>query len=123
MTLNRILALDALTCALMGIVLILSASALSSLLALPHGLLFFAGCALLPIAIFMAALSRQPSPWPAGVRLVVLGNAAWVLASLAVLVIADPNPLGAGFLLAQAVVVALLAMAESTAARRPARIA
>ncbi|WP_318883867.1 hypothetical protein RWA06_31790 (plasmid) [Sinorhizobium meliloti] len=44
MTINKILAFDALTCVLMGIVLTLWATALALLLALPRDLLFYAGC-------------------------------------------------------------------------------
>lgn len=112
MSINKILALDALTCAIMGIVLTLSASALAPLLSLPGDLLFYAGCLLVPIAIFMAVLAHQDQPWTIGVWLVILGNAAWVLASLAVLLLTNPNMLGAGFLMAQALVVAVLASAE-----------
>lgn len=120
MTTNKILAFDALTCALMGVVLTLSAGALAPLLALPRDLLFYAGCVLLPIAIFMAVLARQDRPWAAGVWLVIAGNAAWVLASLAVLLLTDPNMLGAGFLAGQALVVAVLALAEFKTVGRPA---
>lgn len=112
MTLNKILALDAATCALMGLALVVSASPLSALLALPQDLLFYAGCLLFPIAVFMAVLARQPRPWTVGVRIVILGNAVWVLASLVVLLATGPNALGAGFLVAQALVVTLLALAE-----------
>ncbi|MEO4001764.1 hypothetical protein [Mesorhizobium sp. CAU 1732] len=120
MTINKILAFDALTCALMAIVLALSAGALAPLLSLPRDLLFYAGCVLFPIAIFMAVLARQDRPWAAGVWLVIAGNAAWGLASLAVLLLTAPNMLGAGFLVAQALVVAVLALAEFKAVGRPA---
>lgn len=124
MTLNKILALDAVTCALMGLALAVSAPTLSALLALPEVLLFYAGCLLFPIAIFMAVLARQARPWATGVWIVILGNASWVLASLVVLVTAGPNALGAGFLVAQALAVSLLALAEFNGlGRRPAGIA
>lgn len=110
MTINKVLAFDALTCALMGIVLVLAAPALATLLALPHDLLFYAGYLLLPIAIFMAATAWRPVP--AGVWLVILGNLAWVLASLVVLFAAGPNTWGAAFLVLQALVVALLGLTE-----------
>lgn len=120
MTINKILAFDALTCVLMGIVLTLWATALAPLVTLPRDLLFHTGCVLFPIAIFMAVLARQDRPRSAGVWLVILGNAAWVLASLAVLMLTDPNMLGVGFLAAQALVVALLALAEFKAVGRQA---
>lgn len=119
MTLNKILALDALICALMGIVLVAFAGGLSVLLALPQDVLLYAGLLLFPVAAFMAVLSRQASPWTAGLWLVVLGNLGWVLASLAVLLLTTPNLLGIAFVLLQAVVVALLATVEFAGVRRP----
>jgi len=116
--LNRILGLDALTCAVMGVVLIAGAPALSTLLALPSTLLFYAGCLLFPIAAFMTILACQTAPWPAGVWLVILGNAGWIAASLVVLVASGPNVLGVGFVIVQALVVALLALAEFNALNR-----
>ncbi|GGA62686.1 hypothetical protein [Pelagibacterium lentulum] len=124
MTLKNILALDAATCALMGIALAAAAPTLSPLLTLPQDLLFYAGLLLLPIAGFMAILARQAQPWSTGVWLVILGNAAWVLASIVVLATTGPNMLGAVFLTFQAGVVAMLALAEFKAvARRRASIA
>jgi hypothetical protein len=110
--LKTILSIDALTCALMGVGLTVCASTLSTLLGLPQSLLSYAGWLLFPIAAFMAVLARQARPWPAGVWLVILGNAAWFLASLAVLAVTGPNLLGAAFLVIQALVVAGLALAE-----------
>lgn len=117
-TLKKVLNLDAVTCALMGVALTVAAVPLSTLLALPQSLLFYAGCLLFPIAAFMAVLARQAMPAPAGVWLVILGNAGWVLASFAVLAVAGPNLLGIGFLIVQALVVALLALVEFNALAR-----
>ena len=108
----------------MGVLLTTSAPALSTLLALPHDLLFFSGGLLLPIAAFMAVLAWQARPWTIGVWLVVAGNGAWILASLTVLIALGPNVLGAGFLAVQSLVMAVLTMAEFNAlARRRASIA
>ncbi|MBL0937098.1 MAG: hypothetical protein IBJ07_20350 [Rhizobiaceae bacterium] len=124
MTLKKVLNLDAVTCALMGVALTVAAAPLSELLALPQSLLFYAGCLLFPIAAFMAVLARHAMPSPAGVWLVILGNAGWVVASIVVLAVTGPNMLGVGFLVIQALAVALLALAEFNAlARRPAGIA
>lgn len=124
MTVRNILALDAATCALMGIVLAAAARPLSALLALPQDLLFYAGLLLLPIAGFMAVIARHTQPWATGVWLVIAGNAAWVLASIVVLATTSSNMLGTGFLAFQAGIVAVLAMGEFKAlARRPASIA
>jgi len=110
MTINKILAFDAFTCALMGMVLVLAGPALATLLALPQDLLLYAGYLLLPIAAFMAAMAWRPVP--AGVWLIILGNLAWVLASAIVLFTTGPNAFGAVFLVLQALAVALLGLAE-----------
>jgi hypothetical protein len=111
-TINRLLLLDAITCALMGVALVSAAPHLSPLFELPQGLIYSAGLLLLPIALFMAVLSRQVRPAAAGLWLVILGNAAWVVASLAVLAFTSPSALGTGFILLQAAVVAALAWGE-----------
>ena len=118
MTLNKLLGIDALTCALIGVLLTTFAPALSTLLALPHDLLSYSGGLLLPIAAFMAVLAWQARPWTIGVWLVAVGNGVWILASLTVLIALGPNVLGAGFLALQALVVAVLTMAEFNALAR-----
>ena len=120
-TLRRLLLTDAATCAAMGLALDLGAAPLASLTGLPAPLLLAAGLSLLPIAVFMALVAWRPHP--AAVRLVVLGNAAWVAASLLLLVSgpltgwAAANGLGVAFVLAQALAVAGLALLEQAAAR------
>lgn len=117
MTINRILAVDAATCAIMGLLLVIAASGLSELLGPPEILLTYAGIILLPIALFMALLARRSTPSPAGVWLVVVGNLAWVVGSVAVLAAFEPNGIGIGFVLLQAAVVTILAFAEFTHVR------
>jgi hypothetical protein len=120
-TLRRLLLTDAATCAVMGLALDLGAAPLASLTGLPAPLLLAAGLSLLPIAVFMALVAWRPHP--AAVRLVVLGNAAWVAASLLLLVSgpltgwAAANGLGVAVVLAQALAVAGLALLEQAAAR------
>lgn len=112
--LQPLLALDAATCAAMGLLLLAASGTVAALTHLPASLLFWAGAALLPIAAFFGGLSRvqQPPRW--AVMLVVVGNMAWVLASVAlpVLGLVQPNALGWVFLLGQAAVVLLLAILE-----------
>ncbi|WP_439815996.1 hypothetical protein [Zavarzinia sp. CC-PAN008] len=120
MSINRLLILDAITCTAMGLLLAVAAAPLSGLLALPQPLLFWAGIALFPIALFMVLVGTRPAPPQAAVLLVVLGNLGWVAASVAVIGLARPNELGTAFVLAQAVVVAILAIAEFRANRGPA---
>lgn len=119
LALRTLLRLDALTCVLMGAVLLLASGPIAALTSIPALLLFWAGASLLPIAAFMA-LSARARPVPGwAVNLVVLGNGLWAAASIILPAsgVIAPNALGWGFLLAQAAVVALLAWLELEAAR------
>ena len=116
MLLRNTLLVDAATCVATGALLALGAAPLSGLLGLPADLLRYAGVSLFPIAAFMvwAALRRQaPAVW-----IVILGNAAWVLASVVVLFGFSPTVLGYVFVIVQAVAVALLAELEYTGLRK-----
>ena len=123
-SLRTLLLFDAATCLLMGVALLALTGPLSQWTALPPGLLTWAGALLLPIAAYMAAVALWwPGSAPA-VWLVVAGNLAWVFASMAVIGGAAPaNIWGIAFVLAQALVVAVLALLEAgalRAGRRPA---
>jgi hypothetical protein len=114
-----LLLIDATTCGVMGAVLTLGADALGSLARMPPALLFYAGLGLFPIAAFMAVVATRPVIQPAAMWLVVAGNGLWVVASL-MLVLAGwiaPNPLGTALIVAQALVVAVLAKLEHDALR------
>jgi hypothetical protein len=115
--LQPLLVIDAATCAAMGMLLLVASGPVAALTHLPATFLFGAGAVLLPIAAFVAIVSRTtPVPhWAA--KLVVQGNLAWVLASIAlpVLGLVRPNALGWVFLVGQAAVVALLAKLERDA--------
>jgi hypothetical protein len=114
--LRKILLLDAATGLGMGLLLILAAGALSPLLGLPQGFIFWAGIALLPCAALMALTSQlgsAPKPPIAMTWIVIVGNVAWITASvLCVTVWFSPTQLGALFVGAQAAVVAVLAVLE-----------
>ena len=116
--LRRVLTVDAATCVATGVLMILFATPLSTLLGLPAALLFYAGASLFPIAAFMAwlALRRDVSRW--GAWVVILGNAGWVAGSVLVLVLFSPTAVGYAFVIAQAVVVAFLAELEYYGLRR-----
>jgi hypothetical protein len=106
--LRRTLAADAATCAAMGALLAGFPAPLAGLLGLPAGLLFYAGIALFPCAALMlAAMKSRALAW-----LVIAGNAAWILGSVAVLLVASPTALGYAFIIAQAIAVAVLAELE-----------
>jgi hypothetical protein len=108
--LRRVLALDAATCVGMGLLLLAATAPLATLLALPSALLFWAGLLLFPSAALMAAAAARPLP--ALVWTVIIGNAAWVLASLGVLGVLAPNAFGIAFVLGQAAVVLVLMVLE-----------
>ena len=108
--LRWVLGLDAATCLAMGTLLVAGAAPMARLLALPQTLLLWAGIVLFPCAALMActaALLRPLLVW-----LVVLGNAAWVIGSLGVLLALQPNALGIVFVLVQAAVVVALLVLE-----------
>ena len=115
---NTLLA-DAAVGAAAAALTILGAGFLAPLLELPEGLIFWAGVALLPIVAFLFVMARRPEvprPW---LREIVLVNAAWVAASLAILIfgLVQPNALGVAFVLAQALAVGLFALLEAAALR------
>jgi hypothetical protein len=113
--LRAVLALDAATCLAMGALLVAAAAPLAGWLGLPQALLFWAGIVLFPCAALMAGTAALRPPPASLVRLVIVGNAAWVLASLGLLVVFSPNALGIAFVLVQAAVVLVLLRLEQRA--------
>ncbi len=118
--LRRVLFADAATCVATGALLTLGASTLSGVLGLPPALLFYAGLSLFPIAAFIAFVASQAALPATGIWLIIIGNAAWIVASLALLVDqrVTPSYLGIAFVLGQAVAVGILAELEYTGLRR-----
>ena len=108
--LRGVLAFDASTGIIMGLLLSLMPVPLSAWLGLPAALLVGAGLLLFPSAALMLLASARP--YIVLVGLVVFGNVAWVAASVLVLVLMGPTVLGAVFVAGQAVVVAMLAWVE-----------
>ena len=99
---------------------ILGSGFLARLLVLPDGLIFWAGVALVPIALFLLVMARKtriPRSW---LRAIVLINWAWVVASVTILAFApiEPNLLGTAFILAQALAVAAFALLQGMALSR-----
>jgi hypothetical protein len=101
----------------MGGALVVAARAIAGLTALPEALLLLVGLSLLPIAAFMALVATRARPPAALVRPVIAGNALWVAGSVLLLLAPwiAPNALGVGFVLAQALAVAALAVLERAA--------
>lgn len=113
---RQILLLDALTGLAMGLLLVASAGVLSAWLGLPKDFIFGAGIALLLFFVMLWLASRVgvgAKPPVFVTWLVIVGNAAWVVAS--VLTIAlwfSPTLLGALFVGFQALVVLVLTVME-----------
>jgi hypothetical protein len=118
--LRRVLIADAVSSAGMGAALLLAAGYVDEMLGLPPAFLESAGLALLPFAGFVLYVATRPSLSRAAVRLVVVLNAIWVVDSLLVFVTGwlAPTVLGAGFIIAQAIFVGVLAELEYFGLRR-----
>ena len=123
--LRRVLALDAVLSAVMGVVMMLAVTPLSSLLGLPASLLTWSGLSLLPFAAFAGWLATRELLPRAGVWVVVVCNAFWAVDSIVMLVSGwlDPTFLGKAFVVFQALVVALLAELQLFGLRRSRRLA
>lgn len=115
LNLRQWLLIDALTCVITGILLVAATSFLTGLFGLPEDLLRYAGFILFPCAALMFIAARTlatPLVW-----VVILGNLAWALASVAVAFVFEPTAFGLAFTLAQGAAVALLGYLEWRAAR------
>ena len=123
--LRRILAVDAVLSAAMGALMLLAVSPLSSLLSLPPSLLTWAALILLPFSAFLGWLATRELPPREGVWAVIVCNAVWVIASFGLLTVngLEPSLLGKGFVVFQAVVVAVLGELEFFGLRRTRRLA
>jgi len=118
--LRKVLLLDAATCAISGALMSLGASIVSRWTALPYDLLFYAGLALFPIALFMAMIALQSFVVPAMVWLIIVGNLLWVIGCVWLLAGGQvaPNTIGQVFIAAQALTVAILTKLEHDGLRR-----
>jgi hypothetical protein len=121
--LRTILTIDAITCLASGLASLVLAPMLGDALGLSTALLQGSGAALLAVAAFIAFAAKTAPSTPWAVWVVVLGNAAWVLGSVLVLLagIEQPTALGTAYVIAQAVVVAILAELEYTSLKRTMR--
>lgn len=117
--LQLVLRFDALTCAVMGVLLVGASGWIAGLTDLPGNLLYWAGLVLFPVAVFMAlfSFSGQVPGWASA--LVVIGNLLWAVISLLFPLtdLVSPNLLGWAFLLVQANAVLVFTWLEWKAAR------
>jgi len=116
-SLRRVLLLDATACGSMGMLFLLAAGPLESLLGLPAALLRGVGLFLIPLTGFLVWLAPRASERQAVVRLVAAGNTLWVVASVLLLVSGrvNPTPFGTAFVVLQALLVAVFAYLEHRA--------
>lgn len=118
--LRRVLIVDAVTSGAMGLLLVGAANLLAPLLGLPSALLDTAGLSLIPFAALVGwVATRQQLPRP-GVWAIIACNAVWSVDSILLLLsgYVAPTVLGYAFVLAQALVVAIIAELEYVGLRR-----
>jgi hypothetical protein len=118
--LRRALVVDALASGLTGGLMLAGASTLAPMLGLPTALLQSAGLVLIPYVAFVALVASRASISPPAVWAVIACNAAWTLASIALLVdFVTPTALGTVFVIGQALAVAALGGLQYVALHRP----
>lgn len=120
--LRRALWIDVLFSGVAGVAMGAGHALLAPLLGLPEGLLVGAALVCLAWAAALGALARRPHMPRSLVWCVILGNGAWVAASIALLAFGwvQPSGLGTAFLVVQAVAVGGFAELQWWAMRRAA---
>ena len=120
--LRRALLADAVFSGVSAVVMTLDAPALASLLNLPEALLRETGLFLIAYTALVGWLGTRTSIPKALVVIVVAGNAAWTLASIALLFsgAVGPNLLGTIVIVAQAIATGVLAELQYLGLRRSA---
>jgi hypothetical protein len=118
--LRRALLADAIVSGAMALPLAFDAGALAPLLNLPEALLRESGMFLIAYAIFVGWLLMRPSMPKRPVMIVVAGNAAWTLASIALLFsgMVSPNVLGEIVVVMQAIASGVFAELQYIGLRR-----
>ena len=102
---------DAAASGTMGVLLAAAADPLAGWFGMPVPLLREAGLLLIPYAGLLVYLARKDSTPRLPAQIIVGGNVLWVLGSVALLVsgLVAPTALGTAFVIAQALIVAILA--------------
>lgn len=120
--LNRALLADAVFSGVAAIALTFGAGALAPLLHLPDALLQQSGLFLIAYTALVGWLASRSSVARALVLLVIVGNAAWTLGSIALLFsgAVSPNLLGQVFIVAQAIATGVFAELQYIGLRKSA---
>ena len=123
--LRRILVLDAVSCAGMGLLMVTFSGWLSGVLSLPVELLQQASAVLLPFALLLAFLSSRARLPRAAVWVVIVANAIWAIDSIVLLFTGwvQPSLLGYLFVAGQAAFVAVMVELEYIGLRKSAAVA
>lgn len=118
--LRRALMLDAVASGATGLLMIAGAGLITDLLGLPASLLRGAGLVLVPYVAFVAYAGLQENISRTAVWAIIVANVLWAAASALLLVSGwvAPTALGYAFVIAQAVVVALLGELQVVGLRR-----
>ena len=118
--LRRALLADAVFSGVSALLLTFGAGAFATLLNLPQGLLLETGLFLIAYAAFVGWLGSRQSTLQALVWIVIVGNAAWTLASIALLFsgAVSPNLLGQIFIVAQAIATGVFAELQYVGLRK-----
>jgi hypothetical protein len=118
--LRRALLVDATLTGISGVVLLLASGPLSRLLALPPALLLSAAAIFIPFAAFVGWLGTRPRVYRPLVFAAIVLNALWAMDSVLLLFTrwVQPSPLGEFFVIAQGVMVAVIAELEFIGLRR-----
>jgi glucose uptake protein GlcU len=118
--LRRALLADALISGATGLLMLIGANILASILGLPEALLRYAGLVLLPYSALVAYVATREQLRPWAVWAVIIANAIWAVDSIILLLSAwlTPNALGYAFIIFQALVVAAFAEIQYIGLRR-----
>src|ERR1700756_4499017 len=118
--LRRALLADAVFSGISAVLMTFAAGAFASLLNLPEALLRETGLFLIAYAAFVGWLSTRGSAPKTLVIIVIAGNAAWTVASVALLVSVwvNPNVFGEGGVVAQAIAAGVFAELQCIGVRK-----
>jgi hypothetical protein len=118
--LRRVLLADAVISGTTGLLLLVGAGSLTALLGIPEDFMRYTGASLLPFAGLVGYLATRERLPRAAVWAVIVYNVLWAVDSALILMTGwlAPSALGYAFIVAQALVVAVLAELQYFGVRR-----